>query len=124
MIMPSVTALSVGSRCAAVVKRSSVGVRLRLLYWVCLSNLGPDIAVVGTFSFRACACAGSLRSVLAGLVAVALVSGGQSKTSDGGEPNRHRPQLDNTRSWEWITLPRREPKPPRERLGPVSSVLF
>jgi hypothetical protein len=25
----------------------------------------------------------------------------------------------NTRSWEWESGPRRQPKPPRERLGPL-----
>ena len=29
--------------------------------------------------------------------------------------------VENTRSWEWESLPRREPKPPRERLGPLKS---
>jgi hypothetical protein len=26
---------------------------------------------------------------------------------------------DNVRSYEWQSFPRREPKPPRERLGPI-----
>jgi hypothetical protein len=26
---------------------------------------------------------------------------------------------DNTRSWEWESFPRREPKPARESLGPL-----
>jgi hypothetical protein len=26
---------------------------------------------------------------------------------------------DRVASWEWISLPRREPKPARERLGPL-----
>ena len=26
---------------------------------------------------------------------------------------------DNVRSWEWESFPRREPKPARERLGPL-----
>ena len=29
--------------------------------------------------------------------------------------------VENVRSFEWESLPRREPRPPRERLGPLRS---
>jgi hypothetical protein len=39
--------------------------------------------------------------------------------------DRPEPKLelvsDNVRCWEWESYPRREPKPARERLGPLNS---
>jgi hypothetical protein len=32
---------------------------------------------------------------------------------------RLRLAVENVRSWEWESFPRREPKPPRERLAPL-----
>jgi hypothetical protein len=30
--------------------------------------------------------------------------------------------VENTRSWEWISLPRREPRKPRDRLPPLKQM--
>jgi hypothetical protein len=43
----------------------------------------------------------------------------EGKNIEVQEYDRLRLVADNPRSYEWESYPRREPKPPRERLGPL-----
>jgi hypothetical protein len=47
--------------------------------------------------------------------------GWRPQTIIGGAYEGTRLVFDNVRSWEWETIPRREPRSPRERLGPIRS---